>query len=90
MEMSMDALLARLGYQAINVALRSGLSIASSLAVQHLSKLLKRVDDSPMRRELRSLQHTLKARMGLLLPIIDIIELKCVLLLRVESGSYPC
>jgi hypothetical protein len=72
----MEALLARLGTQAVNVALKSGLSITSALAVQHFSKLLKTVDDKAMREELKSLQDLLSSKMKVLSPAIGLIELK--------------
>jgi hypothetical protein len=58
----MDALLSRLGVQAINYALRSGIAITSTYAVQQCSRLLKTVDDQDIHAELRGLQQLLDSK----------------------------
>ena len=58
----MDALLSRLGYQAVNYALRSGIALTSSYAIHQFSRLVKEVDDSITRAELASLREQLDVR----------------------------
>lgn len=58
----MDALLARLGVQAMNYAIRSGLSVTSSFAISQCSRLLKSVDDKHLFSELEALQKRLDAK----------------------------
>lgn len=58
----MDALLARLGVQAVNYAIRSGIAITSTYAVQQCSRLLKTVDDKGLRSELKDLQKLLNSK----------------------------
>ncbi|EJT69246.1 RanGTP-binding protein [Gaeumannomyces tritici R3-111a-1] len=72
----MDALLARLGAQAMNMAIRSGLALTSTYAVQQCSRLLKTVDDKSVRAELRALQQELDERIQIIAPAIDLIEFK--------------
>lgn len=59
---AMDALLARLGVQAMNYAIRSGLAVTSKVAISQCSRLLKSVDDRRLRAELESLQSLLEAK----------------------------
>lgn len=58
----MDALLARLGVQAMNYAIRSGLAVTSTYAISQCSRLLKSVDDRSLRAELESLQELLEGK----------------------------
>ena len=58
----MDALLAKLGAQAFNYAVRSGIALTSSYAVQQCSRLLKTVDDKGIHAELKSLQRLLDSK----------------------------
>lgn len=58
----MDTLLARLGVQAVNYALRSGIAITSTYAVQQCSRLLKTVDDKGLHAELKELQKLLNSK----------------------------
>ena len=55
----MDAFLSRLGYQAVGYAMRCGIAVTSTFAIQQCSELLKTIDDKPLRRELKALQKTL-------------------------------
>lgn len=73
---AMDVLLARLGAQAMNMALRSGLAFTSTYAIGQCSRLLKTVDDRKVRSELRSLQDHLNSKINILSPVIDLIEFK--------------
>lgn len=52
----MDALVARLGAQALNYAIRSGIALTSNYAIGQCSRLLKTVDDRNLRAELKQLQ----------------------------------
>lgn len=72
----MDALLARLGAQAFNMAVRSGLALTSSYAIGQCSRLLKTVDDRATRSELKTLQAKLDSKIKILSPVIDLIEFK--------------
>lgn len=74
----MDALLARLGAQAFNMAVRSGLALTSSYAIGQCSRLLKTVDDRATRSELKTLQAKLDSKIKILSPVIDLIEFKYV------------
>lgn len=58
----MDALLSRLGVQAMNYAIRSGLAVTSSFAMNQCSRLLKSVDDKRLSSELKALQERLDAK----------------------------
>lgn len=59
---AMDALLTRLGVQAMNYAIRSGLAVTSTYAISQCSRLLKSVDDRSLRVELESLQKLLEGK----------------------------
>ncbi|KAL2759468.1 hypothetical protein ACRALDRAFT_1079419 [Sodiomyces alcalophilus JCM 7366] len=72
----MDALLSRLGYQALNMAMRSGIALTSSYAVSQCSRLLQKVDDKGILEELEGLQMQLNSKIKVLSPAIDLIELK--------------
>lgn len=72
----MDVLLARLGAQAMNMALRSGLALTSTYAIGQCSRLLKTVDNRKVRDELKSLQDQLNSKIKILSPVIDLIEFK--------------
>lgn len=72
----MDALLTRLGAQALNMAVRSGLALTSTYAIGQCSRLLKTVDDRATRAELKTLQTQLDSKIRILSPVIDLIEFK--------------
>ncbi|KAK3316328.1 RanGTP-binding protein-domain-containing protein [Apodospora peruviana] len=72
----MDALLERLGAQAINYAIRSGIALTSTYAVSQCSRLLKTVDDKAVHSEIKSLQKLLDSKIKILSPAIDLIEFK--------------
>ncbi|KAK3349902.1 RanGTP-binding protein-domain-containing protein [Lasiosphaeria hispida] len=72
----MDALLERLGVQAVNYAIRSGIAITSTYAVQQCSRLLKTVNDRGIHKELKSLQKLLESKSRIISPAIDLIEFK--------------
>ena len=58
----MDELLARLGYQAVNYAMRCGIALTSNFAVQQCTRLLKTVDDKGVYAELKSLEEVLNSK----------------------------
>lgn len=58
----MDALLARIGYQALNMAMRSGIAITSTYAISQCSRLMKKVDDKDILDDLRKLQEQLNSK----------------------------
>ncbi|KZL87772.1 RanGTP-binding protein [Colletotrichum incanum] len=68
----MDALLARLGAQAMNMAIRSGIALTSTYAFSQCSRLMKTVDDRAVRSEIKKLQKSLQ----IVSPAIDLIEFK--------------
>ncbi|KAI1502139.1 RanGTP-binding protein-domain-containing protein [Biscogniauxia marginata] len=72
----MDAFLAKLSYHATNYAIRSCLALTSTYVVQQGSRLLKTVDDDPLRAELSHLQRRLARKVELISPIIDSIEFR--------------
>jgi hypothetical protein len=59
----MDALLARLGVQALNYAIRSGIVLTSNYAIGQCSRLLKTVDDREARLELKRLQKLIDSKL---------------------------
>ncbi|KAI1631453.1 RanGTP-binding protein-domain-containing protein [Biscogniauxia mediterranea] len=72
----MDAFLAKLSYHATNYAIRSCLALTSTYVIQQGSRLLKTVDDDPLRAELSRLQRRLARKVELISPIIDTIEFR--------------
>lgn len=72
----MDALLARLGAQAVNYAIRSGIALTSTYAVGQCSRLLKTIDDRAVHHEFKILRDQLDSKIKILSPVIDLIELK--------------
>ncbi|RNJ56195.1 hypothetical protein D7B24_007578 [Verticillium nonalfalfae] len=72
----MDALLSRLGYQALNMAMRSGLALTSTYAVSQCSRLMKKIDDKTIRTDLKRLQRQLNSKIKVVSPAIDLIEFK--------------
>jgi hypothetical protein len=74
----MDALLSRLGVQAVNYAIRSGVALTSTYAVSQCSRLLKTIDNKALMVELGSLKELLGDKIHILSPAIDLIEFKYV------------
>ncbi|KAI0844660.1 Ran-binding-domain-containing protein [Daldinia vernicosa] len=72
----MDAFLAKLSYHATNYAIRSCLALTSTYVVQQGSRLLKTVDDDPLRAELSHLQRRLARKIELISPILESIEFR--------------
>lgn len=72
----MDALLAKLGAQAMNMAIRSGITITSAYAIQQYGRLVAAVDDKKTLAELHSLQNLLDSKIKIISPTIDLIEFK--------------
>ncbi|KAI5919623.1 RanGTP-binding protein-domain-containing protein [Camillea tinctor] len=72
----MDAFLAKISYHATNYAIRSCLAFTSTYVVQQGSRLLKTVDDDPLRAELSRLQRRLARKVELISPIIETIEFR--------------
>lgn len=58
----MDELLGRLGIQAVNYAMRCGISLTSNFAMNQCSRLLKTVDNKSQHLELESLQKVLNGK----------------------------
>ncbi|KAI0009258.1 Ran-binding-domain-containing protein [Xylariaceae sp. FL0662B] len=72
----MDAFLAKLSYHATNYAIRSCLALTSTYVIQQGSRLLKTVDDDPLRVELSQLQRRLARKIQLISPILESIEFR--------------
>ncbi|KAH6647524.1 RanGTP-binding protein-domain-containing protein [Truncatella angustata] len=72
----MDAFLARVSYHATSYAIRSCLALTSTLVIQQGSRLLKTVDDHPLRAELAALQRRLARKIELVSPILESIEFR--------------
>ncbi|TPX18879.1 uncharacterized protein E0L32_011431 [Thyridium curvatum] len=70
----MDALLARLGSQALNMTFRCGIAFTSNFAFNQCSRLLRTVDDRGIRQELKDLQQSLNNKIKIISPAIDLIE----------------
>ena len=71
---NMDILLQKVTQQAMTYAIRSGIAITSSFAVNQCSRLVKSVK-SEERDELTRLQHRLDSKIRIIAPAIDMIEL---------------
>ncbi|EPE05014.1 hypothetical protein F503_00168 [Ophiostoma piceae UAMH 11346] len=72
----MDEFLARLGMQAMNYAMRCGIALTSTFALQQCSRLLKTVDDKSQYSELHALQTVLDTKIKIISPALDLIEFK--------------
>ncbi|KAI1371061.1 Ran-binding-domain-containing protein [Hypoxylon crocopeplum] len=72
----MDAFLAKLSYHATSYAIRSCLALTSTYVIQQSSRLLKTVDDDPLRAELCHLQRRLARKIELISPILESIEFR--------------
>ncbi|KAI1473088.1 Ran-binding-domain-containing protein [Daldinia caldariorum] len=72
----MDAFLAKLSYHATNYAIRSCLALTSTYVIQQGSRLIKTVDDDPLRVELSHLQRRLARKIELISPILESIEFR--------------
>ncbi|KAF6809938.1 RanGTP-binding protein [Colletotrichum sojae] len=72
----MDDLLTRLGVQAMNMAIRSGIALTSTYAFSQCSRLMKTVDDRGVGSELKKLQKVLDSKIKIVSPAIDLIEFK--------------
>ncbi|KAI1101249.1 Ran-binding-domain-containing protein [Jackrogersella minutella] len=72
----MDAFLSKLSYHATNYAIRSCLALTSTYVIQQGSRLLKTVDDDPLRAELSHLQRRLARKIELVSPILESIEFR--------------
>ncbi|KAI9864240.1 MAG: hypothetical protein M1824_005635 [Vezdaea acicularis] len=70
----MDILLGKITQQAMNYAIRSGITITSGYAIRECSRLLKAVDGD-VRDELGKLQRRLEGKIRIISPAIDMIEL---------------
>ena len=71
----MDVFLARVTGQAMNFAIRSGISITTTYAVKQCGRLLKETPRSQQRDELMQLQLRLESKIRIISPAIDMIEL---------------
>ncbi|CAL8578778.1 Ran-specific GTPase-activating protein 30 [Xanthoria parietina] len=70
----MDLFLGKVTQQAMNYAIRSGITITASYAIKQSTRLLKTVDGSE-KEELQDLQERLDSKIKIISPAIDMIEL---------------
>jgi len=85
----MDALLSRLGVQALNYALRSGIIFTSNYAIGQCSRLLKTVDDRNARAELKTLQRLIDSKIKVHLEPHPVFELDCLLMSKPRLYHPP-
>ncbi|EMC99567.1 hypothetical protein BAUCODRAFT_29940 [Baudoinia panamericana UAMH 10762] len=71
----MDILLGRVTQQAMNYAIRSGITITATYAIKQCGRLLKEAPRSKDREELMQLQLRLDSKIRIISPAIDMIEL---------------
>lgn len=72
---NMDLLLQRVTQQAVQYAIRSGITITTGYAIKECSRLLKQAPKSRERDELMQLQLRLESKIRVIAPSIDMIEL---------------
>lgn len=70
----MDILLGKVTQQAMNYAIRSGITITAGFAIKQSSRLLKTVEGND-KEELQDLQERLDSKIRIISPAIDMIEL---------------
>jgi len=71
----MDILLGKVTQQAMNYAIRSGVTITTGYALNQCGRLLKKAPRSRDREELARLQRRLESKIRIISPAIDMIEL---------------
>ncbi|CAK4033453.1 Hypothetical predicted protein [Lecanosticta acicola] len=71
----MDELLSRVTHQAVQYAIRSGITITTSFAIKECGRLLKQAPKGKERQELMQLQLRLESKIRVIAPSIDMIEL---------------
>lgn len=71
----MDILLGKVTQQAMNYAIRSGVTITTGYALKQCGRLLKEAPRSKDREELARLQRRLEGKIRIISPAIDMIEL---------------
>ncbi|KAK8065961.1 hypothetical protein PG997_012708 [Apiospora hydei] len=72
----MDAFLIKLSHHATSYAIRSCLALSSTFIIQQGSRLLKSVEDDPLKVELAMLQRRLARKIELVSPILESIEFR--------------
>ena len=71
----MDILLSKVTQQAMNYAIRSGVTLTASYAIKQSARLLQNVPKSNDHDELQTLQQRLQGKIRIISPAIDMIEL---------------
>ncbi|KAF2760356.1 Ran-binding-domain-containing protein [Pseudovirgaria hyperparasitica] len=71
----MEVLLSKVTQQAMNYAIRTGITITSGFAIQQCGRLLKSVKSSSDKTELVNLQMRLESKIRIISPSIDMIEM---------------
>lgn len=72
---AMDILLSKVTQQAMNYAIRSGVTLTASYAIKQSARLLQSVPKSNDHDQLQDLQQRLQAKIKIISPAIDMIEL---------------
>ncbi|KAL1902023.1 Ran-specific GTPase-activating protein 30 [Ceratocystis pirilliformis] len=72
----MESLLAKIGAQAMNMAIRSSLGLTSAYAFSQYSRLLATIEDGDVFQELKALEAKLESKIKIIGPAIDLIELR--------------
>jgi hypothetical protein len=71
----MEVFLGKVTQQAMNYAIRSGLSVSATMLIRHGSKLIANAPKSTARDELDAVQHRLAQKIQIITPAIDMIDL---------------
>jgi RanGTP-binding protein len=71
----MDILLSKVTQQAMNYAIRSGVTLTASYAIKQSARLLQNVPKSTDHDQLQNLQQRLQGKIRIISPAIDMIEL---------------
>jgi RanGTP-binding protein len=72
---TMDILLSKVTQQAMNYAIRSGVTLTASYAIKQSARLLQNVPESNDHDQLQDLQQRLHGKIRIISPAIDMIEL---------------
>ncbi len=71
----MDMFLGKVTQQAMNYAIRSGLTLTATYAIRQSNRYLRNAPKSSVKDELIALQHRLQHKISIISPAIDMIEL---------------
>lgn len=71
----MDELLAKAGSQAVTFAIRSGISLASTVAIKTISNFLSKLPEDDNKNNLKKTKEELQTRIRIVTPAIDLLQL---------------